>query len=310
MPGYTAIVHTVLWLTLRSWLALVIVLLLRAGLAVAGVLPYLLILMVLVRSLLAAPVDPTTGLDAPELWWSALRAQPGFWAGVAGFCATLSLLRVVVLTLLEGGLWGGMAAALRAGRGMRAGELLSDGLRLFDRAVIFRLLAELFSLVLRLGLLALPLLWLWLSDADPGEGGVALRLSLVLLPGLVLWALGETLLFSAHLCVMSAAAVDDSRPDAALRAGLRFLRERASALLALGAFFATVAGLWATLRLGGSLWFARLTLLESSGRLLPVGANAWDLSFGMLSLALWVAFIAAVLHLYLDARSRPAALAG
>jgi hypothetical protein len=299
MDGFAGIIQSAFWLTLRSWLALAILIILRVGLAIAGFLPFFLFLAMLIRSILAAPIDPSSGHTDIGAWWTGVWSQPATLAALAGILTALSLIRFVIETLLDGGVFGSMGQAVRTNRAMTLGDLLNDGLRLFDRTVIFRFMAELFSLVLKLAVLSAPLIWVWTAGAntltaDKMVEGLPGLLSVVL----ALWAFGELLIYFAYLSAMASASLDDVGPSLCLRNGFTFMSHNLTKILVITTFWGVLGTAWSLLRLLGSVWFLKLMELKPSSQLLGVASNAWDLGFALLAALLWFFTLASFFLLY------------
>ncbi len=308
MPNSLAsIVQEGIHLTLRSWIVLIILIGLRTAAGIAAAFPIILGFVLLVRLLLFAPVDPTTGYPDPEILLSGYFTDPSVLAAIAALCAIAYVFHFLLTTLTDGGIVGELGQAIREGRTADAGSFLRNSLRFFGRMAILRIAFTAITFTANgLGILVMGLiLWktgLTLNGLDP----MGSREIVVILGGLGLLVAYMTTIkagvFWLAMAVAVAMGMEDLPLRQAWRSAGRHLKREAASMATAFAFFIAIALAWTALSLAGNLWWSTLQTLDSSWRWPGTAASAWDLTFSIVWEA-WAIMVLAV-QLVLYARSR------
>ncbi|RJO64552.1 MAG: hypothetical protein C4523_18055 [Myxococcales bacterium] len=279
----------------RSWLVLSLALFLRLAAAVAGFLPWIFAIVLIVRFARTAPIDPAWGL--PDIWDEFLywAGEPDFLPALAGVLAAAWAIRFFVTALVDAGLFAALADAAAAGRAAKVGAFIDGSLAYAPRVAALRVAAWLIQagfagLFAALGAATAAFFANRAGGADIA-GPNALFVVGGLMMGLPAAFLAWAVLMLWQLAACSALVVERQGLAHAMAAGWRHLRRRGGGVLALAAF-AIVLSLWLAV-----FSFAGDVLWLKAGQAAPglhwpqLAASAWSGAFIVAGECLWMLLV-------------------
>ncbi len=305
MSDYLTIVSKSLVTSLRGWLLVLALLGVRMAIAIAGALPFVLGIVLLVRLFLAAPIGSDGYADLDVLWRHWVQ-NPWFITGIAGSIATVWSIQFLLATLLDAGVVGELARAVREKREVTVSGFISSSMHFFSRMVLLRMLYGLAMVVIS-GLLAIVLLLglfaLGLQDvhqlSDLANAGMLLWTLMILSFGSVVYVL----LILLATGIAAAMTMDDLPFADAFACGFRHVRDHADKMLVLFSFSFVLVVWVGLLSLAGNIWWLQLSALEQSASWGATAANAWELTFAVLGEFLLLFIVTSQLQIYEKCRS-------
>lgn len=300
MESLRAIISASWRFALRGWLILIPLLILRSALAITAFFPWIFATAIMVRSYLGAPTG-TSGQSDPLIWFQAIMGDTRSVVLLSAILAGIWLLKLVLASLIDAGLCGEIARAVKQGRDLSLEGFISAALDFFGRIVSLRLLAGFFLNLALFGMLSLAVLIIRLSMPVQNSFGDEMGLLFGGISGLLLLSFSATFLVAGilFLCAIAAAVTIDDLPlSAAMRSAWAMLREKISTMLVLLVFFLMIFLAWSALSFLGGLWWIKLTGQRPSVEWPALASGAWDLAFGLMAEFLWIAAIAAQFMLY------------
>lgn len=306
MINLPAVITSSLTLSARSWLLVILSLFFRFAAGVAGVFPVVMIVGILLRILISAPVD-FNGDPDPLLLGELFFVSHDSRIAISGIFAAVYLIQMVLYSLMDAGLIGEIARAVKEDGKPRVRGFGIAAVSLFPRVMVLRLLASFLGLILSLaflGLIVFSLNCFGFSDVELGKLLIALLISVSIM------VLSMTAFFySLFMFILMGAGISVSFGEMSIgksiRESLSYLKTNAVTVAVASAFLLVVFLLYQVFGIMGGIWWVKTLEFSENAEFFATAASAWDISLTLMTQVIWVFAICLQMTLYYRIRLNP-----